>query len=111
MALRYKCTRRVLLSNQEKKKTVRHWHRVLPGRIYDLRYEDLVTDSETGIRQLLAACNLSFHEDCLAFHRSKRSARAPKVRQPMYTASIGRWKRYENKLSALQAILEQDPGP
>ena len=86
-----------------------HWHRVLPGRIYDLRYEDLVTDSKTGIRRLLAACNLPFHEDCLAFHRTERSVKTPsatQVRQPMYTASIGRWKRYGSKLSPLQAILE-----
>ena len=71
------------------KETVHHWQRVLPGRIVDLRYEDLVTDSETGIRQLLTACNLPFHEDCLAFHSTKRSVRTPsttQVRQPVYMA-------------------------
>lgn len=86
-----------------------HWHSVLPGRIYDLCYEDLVTDSETEIRKLLDYCDLQFHEDCLSFHKTDRSVRTPsdsQVRQPIYTGSIGRWKRYEAQLAPLKAILD-----
>jgi len=86
-----------------------HWHKVLPGRIYDVRYENLVTDTESEIRKLLDCCGLPFHEGCLASHNTKRSVKTPsatQVRQPIYTASIGRWKRYEVNLSPLQEILE-----
>ena len=87
-----------------------HWCNVLPGRIYNLCYEDLATDSESEIRKLLKHCGLSFHYDCLAFHETKRSVRTPsasQVRQPIYTASIERWKRYETQLAPLKAILSQ----
>ena len=35
-----------------------HWRRVLPGRILEVDYEDLVGAPETTIRQLLAHCDL-----------------------------------------------------
>ena len=86
-----------------------HWHSILPGRIYDLRYETMVTDNETEIRKLLDYCELPFHENCLTFHKSERSIRTPsasQVRQPIYTTSIDRWKRYETQLSPLKEILQ-----
>ncbi|MEO0974844.1 MAG: sulfotransferase, partial [Pseudomonadota bacterium] len=47
-----------------------HWHEVLPGRIYDLDYEALVSDSETQIRRLVEHCGLTFEDACLAPHES-----------------------------------------
>ena len=35
-----------------------YWQRVLPGRVIDVVYEDLVRDPEPQIRRLLAACGL-----------------------------------------------------
>ena len=91
------------------KELMAHWYSVLPGRIYNLDYEALVNDSETGIRKLLDYCGLPFHADCLSFHKTKRQVRSPSaslVRQPVYTGSIGRWKRYESRLAPLKAILK-----
>ena len=86
-----------------------HWRSVLRGRMHDLCYEDLITDSETGIRNLLDYCGLPFNENCLAFHKTERPVRTPsasQVRQPLYTSSIGRWKRFESRLSPLKSILQ-----
>jgi len=88
-----------------------HWHNVLPGRIYNVHYEQLVTETENEIHKLLAFCDLNFHEACLAFHTTKRPVKTPsatQVRQPVYTASVGRWKRYETGLSRLREILERN---
>ena len=88
---------------------MKHWNRILPDRIYELNYEDLVTDNEANIRKLLDYCNLPFHEDCLAFHKNRRMVRTPsdnQVRQPIYKSSIGRWKYYEARLLPLKTILQ-----
>ena len=48
-----------------------HWNEILPGHIYKLSYEQLVTDPENQIRQVLDYCELSFHPDCLSFHKTR----------------------------------------
>jgi Flp pilus assembly protein TadD len=86
-----------------------HWHRVLPpGRILDVHYEELVGDVEKAARGILAHCGLGWDERCLAFYRTERAVRtasAVQVRRPIYTGSIGRWRRFERFLGPLLAEL------
>jgi len=86
-----------------------HWHSMLPGRIHDVTYEKMVTDSETEIRALLNYCELSFEKACLNFHETERTIRTPsagQVRQPIYNNSIRRWKHYEKHLGTLKGLFE-----
>ena len=53
--------------------TMRHWHRVLPGKVLDVHYEETVTDLETQVRRILAHCGLPFEDDCLRFHETERA--------------------------------------
>ena len=91
-----------------------HWRRTLaPGRIIEIEYEKLVRDPEGEIRRLLAALGLEWHPDCLDFHRSARQVRTAslyQVRQPLYTDSIGRWRRFERHLQPLLEALPTPPG-
>jgi hypothetical protein len=85
-----------------------HWHRILPGRIYDIQYEDLVADSERQIRKLLDYCEIDFDPACLSSHTSKRvvhTASFAQVRKPIYSSSVQLWKRYETHLQPLVAEL------
>ena len=85
-----------------------HWHEVLPGRVLDVQYEDVVAEPEPQIRRILAACELSWQDDCLQFHRTERpvmTASAGQVREPLYDRSVGRWKAYENDLGPLIEAL------
>lgn len=93
-----------------------HWHRVLPpGRILDVRYEDVVADVEGQARRLLAHCGLEWDPRCLAFHETKRPIRTAslaQVRQPIYASSVGRWRVYEEFLGPLLAELGvENPEP
>ncbi len=86
-----------------------HWHNMLPGRIHDVTYEKMVTDSEKEIRALLNYCELPFENACLNFHETERSIRTPsagQVRQPIYDNSIRRWKHYEKHLGPLIDLFE-----
>ncbi len=88
---------------------MRHWHAVLPVKIYDLHYERLVQDTETQVRALLDYCGLEWEDACLSFHKTRRGVRTPsrwQVRQPIYTASVQRWQAYAKHLEPLARILE-----
>ena len=88
------------------------WSGRLPGRIFELEYEDLVSDLESNVRRLLAYCGLSWDEQCLRYHQNDRVIRTPsrwQVRQPAYRSSIGAWRKYSKHLSELDAILGQPP--
>jgi len=87
-----------------------HWRRVLPpGRILDVRYEDVVADLEGEARRMLAYCDLAWDERCVAFHQTRRHVRtasATQVRQPIYRSAIGRWRAYEEFIGPLLAELD-----
>ena len=73
-----------------------HWHRVLPGRILDVQYEELVHDPQAQARRVLEWCGLPWEDSVLAYHEQDRpsmTASATQVRRPIYTDSIGSWRR------------------
>ncbi|MBF0587516.1 MAG: tetratricopeptide repeat protein [Magnetococcales bacterium] len=81
-----------------------HWHRVAPGRIYDLSYEALVADQERETRLLLEHCNLGWDARCMAFHKNKRvvtTASVSQVRKPIYSSSVMAWENYRDSLEPL----------
>jgi tetratricopeptide (TPR) repeat protein len=87
---------------------MRHWQVVLPTKIFELRYEDLVMDTERAVRGLLAHCGLEWDSACLQFHQTERSVRTPsrwQVRQPIYRNSLARWRHYEQHLEPLKQAL------
>jgi hypothetical protein len=62
-----------------------------------VRYEELVSDPDTEIPKLLKNLGLSFHEECLYPHKSKRhvaTASYSQVKKPINNKSVGRGKNY-----------------
>lgn len=88
---------------------IAHWRRVLPGKLLEVRYESLVTDPEPETRRILEHCGLDPDPACLAFERNAApvaTASAVQVRRPLYSTSVGRWRRYEKELGPLRRELE-----
>lgn len=85
------------------------WRELLPAdRFMEITYEDIVFDQENQTRRLLAFCDLSWNEACMRFHENEApvsTASSVQVRQPLYSGSIGRWKRYSSGLEPLEDIL------
>jgi tetratricopeptide (TPR) repeat protein len=82
--------------------TMRHWHRVLPGKVLDVHYEETVTDLEAQVRRILAHCGLPFEEACVRFHATERAvktASSEQVRQPIYARALGYWRHYDSHLA------------
>jgi hypothetical protein len=86
------------------------WRETLPGRLIELRYEDLVADQEGESRRLLAHCGLDWADSCLSFHTNNAPVATPsaaQVRRPIYADSIGRWKRHADVLEPVRRFFEQ----
>ena len=86
-----------------------HWRSTLPpGRFMEIAYEDIISDQENQTRKLLSFCGLEWDEACLRFHENTApvsTASAVQVRRPLHSKSIGRWKKYGDKLDELRAAL------
>jgi tetratricopeptide (TPR) repeat protein len=86
------------------------WNGRYPGRVYELRYEDLVEDQEAQTRRLLDYCGLGWEAACLDFHNSAGAVATPsamQVRQPVYNSSVGKWRLYERHLAPVRAFFEE----
>ena len=82
-------------------KLMAHWHQLLPDDIFELRYEDLVTDTASTVEQCLDFIGLPMHEDCLLPEKNARvvtSASTEQVRQQINPRSVGRWQRFAQQL-------------
>lgn len=87
---------------------MKHWHKVLPGRIFENQYETLVADQEGQSRKLIAHCKLDWDEACLNYTENERGVTTIsrwQVRQPIYKTSMKRWKPYEKHLGPLIAEI------
>jgi hypothetical protein len=85
-----------------------HWEQVLPIRIVENRYEDLVATPETAVRKTLDAARLPWDPNCLTFHQSKRVAQTASyaaVREPIHSRSLETWRAYEEYLGPLKTAL------
>ncbi len=85
-----------------------YWEKVLPGFVYPLRYEEMVSNQQHQTKSLLDFCGLPWDEVCLAFHKTERrisTVSLAQVRQPIYKDSIESWKRYEKQLEPLRKTV------
>ncbi|HEY9132015.1 MAG TPA: sulfotransferase [Dyella sp.] len=87
---------------------IAHWQRVVPGRILEVEYEELVEAQEAGSRRIIDFCGLQWNDSCLHFHENQSpvaTASAIQVREPMNRRAIDRWRRYEPQLLELKRLL------
>ncbi len=87
---------------------MRHWQQVLPGKVLEMKYEDLVQDQEAQTRRLLQHCGLRWEPACLRFYETERAVRtasSEQVRQPIYTSSLNHWRHYRRQLAPLADLL------
>jgi Flp pilus assembly protein TadD len=85
-----------------------HWKGVLSVPMIDVRYEEMVLDTEEQIRRVLEFLELPWDGGCLKFHENRRAVQTSskdQVTRPIYTSSVARWKLYERHVGELIASL------
>ena len=78
-----------------------HWNSIYPGEIYNINYEDVISNIEKETKNILNYCDLTYEENCLEFYNNKRpvmTASTHQVRKKLYNSSVGRWKNFEEYL-------------
>tara|TARA_Y100000780_G_scaffold149375_1_gene134583 strand:- start:267 stop:1835 length:1569 start_codon:yes stop_codon:yes gene_type:complete len=80
---------------------MKYWNNVLPNFVYNIKYENLILDTESEIKNLVHFCNLKWTEVCLNFHNNNRPIRTAsdtQARSKIYNTSIDSWKHYKKYL-------------
>ena len=78
---------------------MKYWKKLFPNFIYDIKYENLVSDPNHEVMSLLKFTDLSWDNNCLNFYKNKRiikTASDTQARKKIYKSSINLWKNYNN---------------
>ncbi|WP_407494746.1 tetratricopeptide repeat-containing sulfotransferase family protein [Pseudooceanicola sp. MF1-13] len=81
-----------------------HWQQVRGDRILRINYETLVSDPEGETRRILKFCKLDWCDACVHPEDTQgviATASRWQARQKINTASVQKWRRYEDQLSPL----------
>ena len=81
---------------------MQHWKGIFGEGIYDLQYEQIVTNQDLEIKKLLKYLDLDWSEACLNDKNNNNAIKTistVQARQPIYTTSVNSWERYSNFLS------------
>jgi len=89
---------------------MKFWNELLPNFIFNIKYEDLINNTEKETRKMLMFCDLKWEEKCLNFHQNKRpikTASDTQIRNKIYNSSIDAWKKYEKHLNVYFEKLDK----
>lgn len=87
-----------------------HWKERFPGRIFDVDYARLTTDTTMVMSEVAAFCGLGFESGMASTSSSQRSvatASAMQVRGDVVRRDTPKWKPYELRLQPLIARLRE----
>ncbi|MCC8363337.1 sulfotransferase [Lysobacter sp. A6] len=87
---------------------MRHWHAIAPGRILDVRYEDLVAQPQVEADRVQEYLGLPCVEgvtDILANKTVTTTASTLQLRQPIHTRNVGGWRRHAKGMAPVEAML------
>ncbi len=84
--------------------TMSYWNDIFPENIFNLSYENFVSDFENNTKELFKFLDLDWNDNVGKFVESKNSVQTPsswQVRQGINTKSVGRSKHYEGYLKEI----------
>lgn len=92
----------------EYRRMMDHWHSVIPGRILDVRYSQLVKDPEAVATEIATFCGLEYQPAMVDVSRSMgrvATASATLARQGIRRDRGELWRHYERHLQPLVTAL------
>ena len=87
---------------------MKFWKKNFSDNIYDLNYENLVTNSEEEIKNLIKFCELNWDPNCLKHYENKRLIKTVsfnQARKPIYKSAVKSSNIYEKYLDKLVKTL------
>jgi len=89
---------------------MKFWNEIFEGKILNVKYEDLINNSENKIREIIKFCKLDWEEQCLKHQNNKNPIKTLSVNQankPIYNTSINISANYEKNLNKMFSILDK----
>ncbi len=83
---------------------MQHWRREVPGGFHEVYYEDVVANTELNARRMIDYLGLEWEDGVMQRENSQSAVKTLsvwQVRQPVYTTSAGRWKKFKTHLDPL----------
>ena len=80
---------------------MKYWDDLLPNFIFNIKYEQLIYNTNPEIQNLLKICDLDWDEECLNYYNNKRPIRTAsdiQARSKIYKTSVDSWKYYDKHL-------------
>ncbi len=84
------------------KSLMKHWLDLFKDKIYEIKYENLVSNPTEEIKKLIQFCGLEWNDKCLKHFENKKSIKTVstvQARQPIYQSSVNSWKKYQSFFS------------
>jgi len=94
---------------QEYDSLMSFWKKNIPDFIYDVNYENLISNSEFQIKKIVNFCDLDWEPGCIEFYKNKRAIKtvsSAQVRQSIYNSSVNSSKNYEDFMPNLFSSLD-----
>lgn len=99
----------IVFAYEQYLRLMQHWRSVLPSdRFLEVSYESLVENKDQEITRILEFIGVDPSGATVGHERNNRQVITPsqwQVRQPIYTTSVERWRRYEPWLGAFSQLL------
>lgn len=88
---------------------LQHWNTLLPDKIINVQYENIIDDTQVEISKILKFLGLDWQDQCAHHYKNKRhvlTASQQQVNKPIYEQSIDRWKNYDPYITSLITELK-----
>ena len=86
------------------------WNKLFPTQIFNLKYENIVSDQIETTKNLLKFCDLEWEENCIQFYNNSSAVKTlstTQVRSSVYKSSVDKFKMYENLIPNFLGNLNQ----
>lgn len=86
-----------------------HWHKIAPGRILDVPYENLVSRPDEQIRRVREFIGLTANTDLAGLKAAalpSSTASTVQLREPVHKRNLDGWRRYRKYLGVMEELLK-----
>jgi hypothetical protein len=94
------------------RRLAQHWRTTLPPEVLlEVSYEEVVRDQAGVSRRIIEFLGLPWEDGVLRFHQSpapSATASAVQIRRPIYSSSVGAWRRHAERLEPVRARLAEE---
>mgnify|MGYP001281582808 CR=1 FL=1 len=84
------------------------WKIKYPERIFEINYENLISNNVNEIKKIINFCQLDWQDNCLSFHKNKtpiKTMSTAQARKPIYKSSLKSFKKFKEYLTIIEKKL------